>query len=178
MAKWLLLRRLVTLNKLKKLTTKLLWEKLDAYAFLFFWPLPHVTGTPPRLLRPVRVSTSSELYPNTWLFFFECLGIQFFNSLACDLPDTMPRQRLPTLIPREAEDFPRGDRHFKHVPPLTYLICLSPIELYMVGLLKPYSCSDLWRICSSWDLNFLHDKLSVMKVSCFIRLVTEPCDQW
>ena len=35
-------------------------------------------------------------------------------------------------IPREAEDFPRGDRHLKHVPPLTYLICLSPKELYMV----------------------------------------------
>ena len=66
-----LFRWLLTLNKLKKLKTKLPWEKLDAYVFLFFWPLPHVTGTPPSLLRPVRVSTSSELYPNTWLFFFE-----------------------------------------------------------------------------------------------------------
>ena len=102
--------------------------------FFFFWPSPHVTGTPPRLLRPVRVSTWSELYPNTRLFF-ECLGIQFFNSLTCDLRDTMPRQRTPTLIPREAEDFPRGDRYFKHVPPLTYLIYLSPKELYMVGFI-------------------------------------------
>ena len=112
---------LLTLNKLKKLTTKLPWEKLDAYAS-FFWPWPHVTGTPPWLLRPVKVSTSSELYPDTWLFFvFECIGIQFFNSLTCDLRDTMPCQRSPTLIPREAEDFPRGGNHSKHVPLLTYL---------------------------------------------------------
>ena len=86
----------------------------------FFWPLPHVTGTPPWLLRHVRVSTSSELYPNTWLFF-ECLGIQFFNSLTCDLRDTIPHQRSHTLIPREAEDFPRGNNHSKHVPLPTYL---------------------------------------------------------
>ena len=60
---------LLTLSKSKKLAVKLLWEKLDAYAFFsFFGPLPHVTGTPPWLLRPKRVSTSSELYPDTWLF--------------------------------------------------------------------------------------------------------------
>ena len=92
--------------------------------------------------------------------FFECLGIQFFNSLTCDLRDTMPHQRSTTLIPREAEDFPRGDRHFKHVPPLTYLIYLSPEELYMVGLFKPYGCLDLRRICSSWDLNSFHNRLT------------------
>ena len=78
---------LPTLNKPKKnLTAKLPWEKPDTYAFVFlFRSLPHVTGTPPWLLRPMRVSTSSELYPDTWLFFFECIGIQFFNSLTCDL---------------------------------------------------------------------------------------------
>ena len=36
-------------------------------------------------------------------------------------------------LPREAEDFPRGDEHFKHVPPLTHLICFSPKGAYMVG---------------------------------------------
>ena len=46
----------------------------------FLGPLLSVTGTPPQLLRPVRVSTGSELYPNTG--FFECLSIQFFNSPA------------------------------------------------------------------------------------------------
>ena len=65
------------------------------------------------------------------LFFWSrCLSIQFFNSLICDLRDTMPCQRSLTLIPRGAEDFPRGDKHFKHVPPPTYLIYLSPKDLY------------------------------------------------
>ena len=31
-----------------------------------------------------------------------------------------------------------GDRHFKHVPPPTYLIYLSPKELYVLGLFKHY----------------------------------------
>ena len=55
--------------------------------FFLFRPLPHVTGNPPWFLRLVRVSTSSEIYSDTWLFlvFFECIGIQFFNSLTCDL---------------------------------------------------------------------------------------------
>ena len=67
-----------------------------------------------------------------------------------DLRDTMPRQRLLTHthtqnthththtnththtlhIPREAEDFSSGDRHFKHAPLPTYLIYLSPKGLY------------------------------------------------
>ena len=57
----------------------------------------------------------------------------------CDLRDTMPRHWSPDIShPREAEDFPRSDRQFKHVPPLTYLIYLSPKELYALGLLKHY----------------------------------------
>ena len=59
--------------------------------------------------------------------FFECLGIQFFNSLTCNLQDVMPRQRSPTLVPREAEGFPRGDNHSKHVPLPTYLAWLQLI---------------------------------------------------
>ena len=36
-------------------------------------------------------------------------------------------QVLPAQpLPREVEDFPRGDKHFKHVPPPTYLIYFSP----------------------------------------------------
>ena len=65
------------------------------------------------------------------LFFWSgCLSIQFFNSLTCDLRDAMPCQRSLTLIPKEAEDFPRGDKHFKDVPPSTYLIYLSPKDLH------------------------------------------------
>ena len=60
-------------------------------------------------------------------FFFECLGIQFFNSLTCDLRDTMARQRSLALIRREAEDFPRGENHSKHVPLPAYLASLQPI---------------------------------------------------
>ena len=73
-----------------------------------------------------------------FIYFFEYSGIQF-NSLTCDLRDTMPRQRSLTFLPREAEDFPWGDRYFKHVPRLTYLIYLSPKELYVLGLFKRYS---------------------------------------
>ena len=40
---------------------------------------------------------------------------------------TIGHQVLPTQpLPREVEDFPRGDKHFKHVPPPTYLIYFSP----------------------------------------------------
>ena len=125
----------LTLNRSKKLTAKLPWEKPDASAF-FLRPLP--TGIPPWLLRPMRVSTSSELYADTGLFlFFECLGIQFlihpptpdtvsqatYGYLPftvqhlCYLWGAMPRQRspgaFPPTVPREAENFPRGDKHFK-----------------------------------------------------------------
>ena len=50
-----------------------------------------------------------------------------FNSLTCDLWDTMPYQGSPTLIPREAKDYPRGNNHYKHVPLPTYLAWLEPI---------------------------------------------------
>ena len=68
-----------------------------------------------------------------YLFFFIIFWMPrhpVFSSLACDLWDTMPHQRSLPLLPREAEDLPRGERHFKHVLPLTYLIYLSPKELY------------------------------------------------
>ena len=101
--------------------------------FFLFRALPHVTGTPPWLLHPGSDLWGSELYPDTWLFFFfECIGIQFFNSHTCDLRDAMPRQRSLTLtltvIPREAEDFPRGDNHSKRVPLPTHLAWLQPIH--------------------------------------------------
>ena len=43
-------------------------------------------------------------------------------------------QVLPTQpLPREVEDFRMDDKHFKHVPPPTYLIYLSPKGVYVVG---------------------------------------------
>ena len=93
---------------------------------------PCVTGTPPWLLRPVKASTSSELYPNT----YDYLPLTVQNL--CYLRDTIPRHWspgasypiCPNPLPREAEDFPRGDRYFKSVPPLRYLIYLSPKVFY------------------------------------------------
>ena len=55
----------------------------------------------------------------------------------------MPRQGSLTFIPREAEDFTRGDKHFKHVPSPTNLIYLSPIDLYRKVLFKLYDRSNL-----------------------------------
>ena len=43
-------------------------------------------------------------------------------------------KKLPThSLPREAEDFPRADKNFKHMPLLTYLIYFSPKWIHMVG---------------------------------------------
>ena len=70
--------------------------------------------------------------------FFDCLRIQFFNSLTCDSWDTMPPQRSLTLLSREVQEFPRDDSHFKHVPPPRYLIYLSHKQLYVMGLFKRY----------------------------------------
>ena len=101
---------LLPLNKLKKLTTKLPWEKLDAYAFFFFF------------LAIASCHRLSTLASQT------CEGIlQFFNSLTGDLWDAVLRQRLPTLVPREAEDFHRGNNYSKHVSLSTYLAWLQQI---------------------------------------------------
>ena len=62
--------------------------------FFLFRLLPHVTSTPPWLLRPMKISTTPTL---DLFLFFECICIQFFNSLTCDLRDTMPCQRSLTL---------------------------------------------------------------------------------
>ena len=92
---------------------------------LFLKLLPYVTGTPSWLLRPMKASTSSELYPNTGLFF-ECLGIQFFNSAHVTY-GTLYHTGDHSHSPKEAEDFPGGGNHSKQMPPPTYLAFLQPI---------------------------------------------------
>ena len=81
------------------------------------------------LLRPVRVYSGSGLYPDTRLFyFFECLGIQFFNSVACNLPDPMPCWGSPSLLARGPEDFIGVTNNYsKHMPLLTCLVWMQPI---------------------------------------------------
>ena len=81
-------------------------------------------------------------------FFFECLGIQVFSSLMCDLRDTMPHQGSLTLSPREVEDFPRGGNHSKHMPPLTHLAWLPPIYyssrsvFIHINITKMFTCGE------------------------------------
>ena len=58
---------MLTLNKNKNKHKTPLGE--TGYLGIFLRPLPCVTGTPPQLLRSVRVSTSSELYPDTGFFW-------------------------------------------------------------------------------------------------------------
>ena len=84
---------LLTLNKSKKLIVICwLWTsqklalqnsfKRNWMPEQLFGLLIHVTSTRPWLLRPVRVSTSSELYPGCFRLptFLDCSGIQFFSS--------------------------------------------------------------------------------------------------
>ena len=120
---------------------------MDTYGVLI-----HVTSTPPWLLSPVKVSTSSELYPDYFRLptFLNVQASSFlihspFPTQSVRLPlvtcpslcntcvayrtlcHAIGHQVLPTqLLPREVEDFPRGDKYFKHVPPPTYLIYFSP----------------------------------------------------
>ena len=118
------------------------------------WLLIHAYSIPPWLLRPVKSSTNSELnldYFQLPTFFMivqaSCFLIHRpFPTQSVRLPlVTYPslcstimtyrtpchvsgHQVLPTQpLPREAEDFPRGGKHSKHVPLLTYLAWLQPI---------------------------------------------------
>ena len=60
---------LLTMNKPKTPNSKTPVREAGYLCIFLFRPLPRVTGTPPWFLRPMRVSTNSELYPDTWLFF-------------------------------------------------------------------------------------------------------------
>ena len=102
---------LLTLNKSKETNSKTAMGETGCLCIFFVFrclmsPALHpgfsdLWGSPPAL--------SSTLRLGFFCFVFECIGIQFFNS------------------PREAEDFPRGDNHSKHVPLPTYLAWLQPI---------------------------------------------------
>ena len=123
--RWLLLSIFADFEQVKKANSK---TPLGETGCLFIFCLGHclmssalhpsfsdLAGSP-----PVLSST-----PTLVFFVFECIAIQFFNSLTCDLRDAMPCQWSLTLIPRVAEDFPRGDNHSKHAPLPTYLAWLQ-----------------------------------------------------
>ena len=66
----------------------------------FFWGLcPVSPALHPGFLDLWRSPPALSSIP-TLGFFFECLGIQFFNSFTCELRDTMSRQRSLTLFTR------------------------------------------------------------------------------
>ena len=139
--RWLLLRWLLLTFSLGKSPLR------ETGCLSNFFGYSNVTGTPTWLLRLVKVSTSSELYPNTSVAYFFLIAqassflihpsfpIQSFRppvvtcsslcstSVTCRTPCLIGHQALPTQpLPRKAENFPRGERHFKYVPPFTYLI--------------------------------------------------------
>ena len=105
-------------------------------------------------------------------FFFLML-----NLLTCYLRDTMPRHRSSTLIPREAEDSPMGDRHFKHVPPLTYLICLSLITYAGMSYLRAEPSYEAWRM-SLTRFELFWRQVGMLEAQRFIRLATKLYRQW
>ena len=62
-------------------------------------------------------------------------------------------QVLPTQpLPREAEDFPRGDKYFKHVPPLIPDLLLTK-SVYAVGSIYMLRPLHITLICPSLVLN-------------------------
>ena len=122
---------MLTLNKLKKLATKLLCGETGCLCIFFSPPNPviphspvdyHQVFKPILYFQPSPVQSDSQLCPPLLNPFF---GMH--NSLTCDLWDAMPHQRSLTLIPREPEDFPRADNHSKNVPLPTYLVWLQAI---------------------------------------------------
>ena len=122
---------------------KLPWEKLDAWAFFFFFyeclGIQFLIHTHVTYGTPCHARGHFAFYYHHVTYRTPCHAsghLVIFTVSATDLRECFLLSDvfyLTLLIPREAEDFPRVDRHFKHVPLPTYLICLSPKELYTVG---------------------------------------------
>ena len=89
-----------------------------------FESLPHITGTSPWFLSPVKVSTSSEHYPDTMLFFYlNAQASSFFNLYT----------NVTYEIPCHARDHPHP--------------CLwkQTISLGVVIILGIYLCSHTYK---------------------------------
>ena len=109
--------------------------KLHEKIRLFYNDLPveHVFKIPTITIVIKSLIEKKQPLSNPYFLLTGCLGNHFFASplfptQSVRLPlVTHPSQVLPTLLlPSEAEEFPRGDKYFKHVPSLTYLIYFSP----------------------------------------------------
>ena len=110
--RWLLFRLLLSRCQLLILT-KLSQEKLDAQATLTFYLL--VAQASSFLIHPFRIQ-SIRLHLVTYpLLCNTCMAYR----TSCH---SIGHQEPPTQhLPREAEDFPRGGKHSKHVLLLKYL---------------------------------------------------------
>ena len=116
---------LLTLKQIKNQTDNKTLMGETGCLSIFFLLFGHHFKSPDSTLASQTCKGLHQLWTLSWhKAFFKCLGIQFFNLLTRDLWDAIPHQRSPTLIPREAEDFPTGDNHSKHVHLSTYLAWL------------------------------------------------------
>ena len=143
---------MLALNKLKiKPTTKLPWENLSIHFWGHYLVLQalHPGFSDAWRSPPTLSSILTQGY-----FFFECLGIQFFNSLTCELRDAMPRQRSLTLLPEEAEDFPRSSSHSNHMSPLTYLVWLQTICYNSRLVFIEINTAKAFTCCENFDKKY------------------------
>ena len=97
-------------------------NRMPRYFFWGHYPVsPALHPAFPGLRLPPALSSTPTLG-----FFFECLGIQFFNPSHVTY-GTPCHTRGHTHSPKEAENFPTGGNHSKHMPPLIYLAWLQPM---------------------------------------------------
>ena len=132
------------LRNFSKFTRKHVWQRLWHMCFPVnfekFLKTPFFTEHPWWLLLN-NIFRRNRIFEQP-LLSIDCSSIQFFNSffviygtpccarghhshlIFCDLRDNTPPQRSLLLsltfhvqsVPREAEDFPEGDKYFNHAP--------------------------------------------------------------
>ena len=102
---------------------KLPWEKPDAYAFFCLGQCLMSLALHPGFSDLWGSSPALSSTPTLGFFlFFWIHEHPVFLFTHMWLTYRTPCQ-VTLHIPREAEDFLRGDRHFKHAPLPTYLVC-------------------------------------------------------
>ena len=111
-------------TSLKNLISKLLWGE-TRYQSIFLGHYLVSQALHPGISDPWRSPPALSSTPTQGYFFlFECLGIQFLNSLTSNFWDAMLCCRSLILLPRVAEDLPKGNNHSKQMPLFTYLAWL------------------------------------------------------
>ena len=113
---------------------------------LFNWPQPLTQSVRlPMATYPSLCSSCVTCGTLCHTFGHQVLPAPWMTSLDV-LQDAMPCQGSLTLIPREAEDFPRGNNQSKHMPLPTHLDWLQPIYynfrfgFIQVNIGKAFTC--------------------------------------